>query len=74
MIVSDYILAIIGIVACCVWIIFSTSLLLDVAMTPNPGKRAAVASRNRCLSLVAATMALVWFAGVLWFGQWGWLI
>ncbi len=67
MTVADYIFASMGAFACLAWALLSYGSLL----TPVPGP--AAEQRKGCASAIAGLLAMAYFIGVLWTGEWGWL-
>jgi len=74
MTVADYVLAIVGLLACLVWAAISGLASQIGAFMPAPDRTSAELGRGGCLSLGLALLAGCWFAGVLWTGGWGWLL
>jgi len=74
MTVADYVLAIAGLLACLAWAAVSGLVSQIDSFMPAPDNTSARLGRGGCLSLVLALLAGGYFGGVLWNGDWGWLL
>lgn len=73
MMIADFILAVVAMILCAVWLVLSVVWSLANEFAPNPCAQSVATAKRGCLSLLAALAVLGWLAGAMWHGQWGWL-
>lgn len=71
--VADYVVALAALALCGLWTAGSFLAASADAFVPAPNEESARLARKGCASLVCSLLGLIYFAGVLVNGSWGWV-
>lgn len=73
MTVADYVLAALALIGSLALAIISFLVASIDQFAPVPNEQTGRTARKGCLALIVALAAVVYFAGVLLAGRWGWM-